>query len=66
MLTIRDLPAPQRAAWRGWFEHMAFGDDAQHAADHLPPHGRGVNGPPGAERDEAIRQFLIKVLSASA
>jgi len=42
-----------------------FGDDAQHAADHLPAHGQGVNGPPSSERDEAIRQFLVKVLSAS-
>jgi len=65
MLTIRDLPAPQRRAWRCWFEHLVFGDEAQHAADHLPPHGQGVNGPSSPERDEAIRQFLLKVLSAN-
>lgn len=65
MLTIRDLPGPQRHAWRGWFEHLVFGDEASHAADHLPPHGRGVNGPPSPERDEAIRLFLLKVLSAN-
>jgi hypothetical protein len=65
MLTIRDLPAAQREAWRSWFEHLVFGDEAQHAADHLPPHGQGVNGPRAPERDEAIRQFLLKVLSAN-
>ena len=65
MLAIRDLPSPQREAWRSWFEHLVFGDDAVHAADHLPPHGRGVNGPRAPERDEAIRQFLLKVLSSS-
>ena len=65
MLTIRDLPAAQRRAWRGWFEHMVFGDEAQHAADHLPAHGQGVNGPPTRERDEMIRQFLLKVLSSN-
>ena len=65
MLAIRDLPAPQREAWRSWFEHLVFGEDARHAADHLPPHGQGVNGPPSPERDEAIRQFLLKVLSGS-
>jgi hypothetical protein len=65
MLTIRDLPMTQRQAWRSWFEHLVFGDGAQHAADHLPPHGQGVNGPASPERDEAIRQFLLKVLSAS-
>jgi hypothetical protein len=65
MLTIRDLPPPQRQAWRAWFEHLVFGDDAAHAADHLPPHGQGVNGPSAPDRNEAIRQFLLKVLSAN-
>jgi hypothetical protein len=65
MLTIRDLPAAQRQAWRAWFEHLVFGDEAPHAADHLPPHGQGVNGPPTPTRDEAIRQFLLKVLSSN-
>ena len=65
MLTIRDLPAAQRKAWHTWFEHLVFDDDAQHAADHLPAHGQGVNGPPSPERDEAIRQFLLKVLSSN-
>jgi hypothetical protein len=31
----------------------------------LSPHGQGVNGPASPERDEMIRQFLLKVLSAS-
>ncbi|HEU4650575.1 MAG TPA: cupin-like domain-containing protein [Croceibacterium sp.] len=65
MLTIRDLPAPQRAAWRNWFDHMVFDEHARAAADHLPLHGQGVNGPATPERDEAIRQFLLKVLSAN-
>ena len=65
MLTIRDLPAPQRQAWRSWFEHLVFGEEAQRAADHLPPHGQGVNGPPAPARDEAIRQFLLKVLAGN-
>jgi len=64
MLTIRDLPQPQRRAWRSWFDHFVFDDDAPGAASHLPPHGQGVNGPPSPERDEAIRQFLLRILSA--
>ena len=64
MLTIRDLPPPQRLAWRSWFEHLVFGEEAPHAAAHLPPHGQGVNGPASPQRDEAIRQFLVKVLSS--
>lgn len=63
MLAIRDLPAPQRQAWKGWFDHFVFGDEAPHAADHLAPHGQGINGPPSPERDEMIRQFLLRVLS---
>jgi hypothetical protein len=65
MLTIRDLPQAQRRAWHSWFEHMVFGDDARHSAEHLPPHGQGVNGPPSPERDEMIRQFLLKVISSN-
>lgn len=64
MLAIRDLPTEQRAAWRHWFDHMVFGEDAPHAADHLPTGAQGVNGPPSPEREEMIRQFLLKVLSA--
>ena len=36
----------------------------QRAARHLPPHAMGVSGPPSAERDAIIRQFLVRVLSA--
>ena len=64
MLAIRDLPQPQRAAWRNWFDHFIFGEDAPNAASHLPPHALGVSGPPSAERDAIIRQFLVRVLSA--
>lgn len=63
LLAIRDLPAPQRRDWKAWFDHFVFGEDAPHAADHLPPHGQGINGPSTPERDEMIRQFLLRVLS---
>jgi hypothetical protein len=63
MLAIRDQPAEQREAWRHWFDHFVFGEDAPHAADHLPAHAQGVNGPSSPERNEMIRQFLLKVLS---
>ena len=54
----------QRQAWRHWFDHFVFGDEAPGAAAHLPPHAQGVTGPPSPERDEMIRQFLLKVLGA--
>jgi hypothetical protein len=63
LMAVRDLPREQREAWRVWFEHFVFGEEAAHAADYLPPHGRGINGPASPERNEAIRQFLIRVLS---
>jgi hypothetical protein len=63
LMAVRDLPREQRLAWRGWFEHFVFADDAAQASDHLPPHGRGINGAGSPERNEAIRQFLIRVLS---
>lgn len=63
ILAIRDQPEPQRAAWRAWFEHMAFGGEAPRSADHLPLHARGVAGPPTPERDATMRRFIAQVLS---
>lgn len=62
LLAIRDLPATERAAWRAWFEHFVFADDAARAADHLPPHAKGVQGPPSSERDQTIKDFVIRGL----
>lgn len=64
MLAIRDQPREQREAWRAWFDHFVFGEDAAHAADHLPPRAKGVNGPSSPERDEQIRRFVVQVLSS--
>lgn len=62
LLAIRDLPPDQRAAWRAWFDHFIFDEDGPRAADHLPPHAQGVQGPASAERDETIRNFVIRGL----
>ena len=43
ILNIRDLPAPQRRAWQGLFEHYVFNAD-EHTVEHLPEHSRGVLG----------------------
>ncbi|MEL6876860.1 MAG: cupin-like domain-containing protein [Pseudomonadota bacterium] len=63
MLAIRDQPLAQKKAWRAWFDHMVFGEDAAKAADHLPAHAQGVNGPASPQRDEQIRRFILQVLS---
>ncbi|MBR0552530.1 cupin-like domain-containing protein [Stakelama marina] len=60
---VRDLPQAERDAWRHWFEHFIFSPDADHAADHLPLHARGVQGPPSPQRSEAIRAFVARALS---
>lgn len=62
LLAIRDLPAAERAAWRIWFDHFIFGDTGAGAADHLPPHAQGVQGPASPERDETIRNFVLRGL----
>ncbi|TMM45175.1 cupin-like domain-containing protein [Qipengyuania marisflavi] len=64
MLSIRDLPQKQREAWRHWFDHFVFGEDAAGAAEHLPPYAQGVNGPASPDRDEQIRRFVVQELSS--
>jgi hypothetical protein len=63
MMAVRDLAGPERAAWKSWFEHLVFSDDAPHAGDHLPEQARTVLGPPSRERTEKIRQYLLGMLS---
>jgi hypothetical protein len=66
LMAVRDLPAAERAVWRGWFETYVFGDEAARAAEHLPPEMRGVLGAAGPERTERIRQFLLRALAGPA
>ena len=65
IMAIRDQPPAQKDAWRAWFDHFVFGDDAASAADHLPPNARMVTGPPSPQRDEMIRRFLAQVLGTN-
>ncbi len=59
LLSIRDLPANEKQAWRALFDHYVFSDEASRAADHLPEHIQGVLGPSSPERDRKIAAFLI-------
>lgn len=63
LMSVRDLPPAEKKAWRAWFEHLVFGDDADQAAAHLPDHARGVMGPGSHERTEKIRHYLLMTLS---
>lgn len=62
MLAVRDLPETEKSAWRHWFEHFVFDPQAADAAAHLPPHARGVSGPPSAARAQGVRAFVLRAL----
>jgi hypothetical protein len=58
-LTLRDLPADQRAVWRALFDHYVF-SDPESALGHLTPAQRGLLGPPSAARTREIRNVLAQ------
>jgi hypothetical protein len=62
MLAIRDMPRAQRIAWRQWFDHYVFGDDAPQAADHLPERVRGAAGPVSSERNARFTEQIARGL----
>lgn len=64
LLSIRDLPINEKRAWRAFFDHYIFSEDAADAAAHLPDHIKGVLGPSTSERDQKIIAFLMGGLSA--
>jgi hypothetical protein len=59
LLTIRDLPADQRAVWESIFQQLVFKDPEQ-ALAHLPPAQRGMLAPPSVERTRSIREKLAR------
>lgn len=62
MMAVRDLPDTERAAWRGWFDHLVFNSAAPEAGAHLPERMRTVLGAKSDERSQRIRRFLIAAL----
>ena len=62
LLAVRDRPEGERQAWRALFAHFVFDADPADR-DHLPPHARGVLGPPSEARSALIRNFLLGSLS---
>ena len=61
-LSLRDLPADQRAVWKGLFDVLVF-SDPETALAHLPPDKRGLLGPPSMERTREIRSVLLQAFS---
>ena len=62
VITMRNLPPPEMAAWRNMFDHYIFGDDGD-PAEHLPEKARGVLGKHGPELVARVKKLLIEVLS---
>ena len=65
MLSLRSLPANQRAAWRAMFEYYVFqaGDDP---AAHIPAEVAGILGPVTADSIAQMRKSLIDALKRDA
>lgn len=62
LLSVRDVSPGERAAWRLWFDHYVFSDNAASAVDHLPAAARGVLGPVSPQRTETMRAYLRRTL----
>lgn len=62
MLTIRDLPATERAAWRDFFDHYVFQTHGDPMA-HLPVEARGLMAPMTREIEARLKRLLIGPLS---
>ncbi len=61
LLTMRDLPAAQRRAWQGIFDHYVFNAGPDTAA-HIPEHARHALAPLTAEGAANLRGHLIQRL----
>jgi mannose-6-phosphate isomerase-like protein (cupin superfamily) len=63
LMSVRHLPAPQRAAWRVVFEHYVFGDEDPGA--HLAPELKGVLGPLSPQLARNVRAFVGHAMKGS-
>lgn len=62
VITVRDLPPNELAAWRNMFNHYIFGDDGD-PVEHLPENARGFLGKRTPELVARVKDLLIKALS---
>ena len=61
IMSLRDLPAEQRAAWRQIFDHYVF-DQNEQTIEHIPEHIRGVLERMDEESARTIRILLLNKL----
>jgi len=62
LLSLRDLPAEQREAWRGIFYHYVFEPD-EDTVRHIPERSRGVLAPLGDAAARGLRALLLNRLN---
>jgi len=62
LMTVRDLPPAQRAAWAELFRHYVFEADDETAA-HIPPGARGLLDPMNDNTSRMVRAQLLKRLN---
>ena len=61
-MSLRDLPADQRAVWKDLFDLLIFTNPEDSMA-HLAPQRRGLLGPPSAQRLRDVRNILAQTFS---
>ena len=62
LLSLRDRPAQEKAAWRAIFDYYVFGSP-ERAGEHLPTHARGNLAPMDETKARRLRAFLINRLN---
>ena len=62
LLSLRDRPAPEKAAWKALFDYYVFGDPDR-AAAHLPEAARGPLAPIDATAARRLRAQLLHRLN---
>jgi hypothetical protein len=62
LLSLRDRPEPEKAAWRALFDHYVFGP-ADRAGAHLPEHAKGALAPLDAAGARRLRALLLNRLN---
>jgi hypothetical protein len=62
LISLRDRPPQEKAAWRAMFDYYVFGTPGR-AAEHLPEHARGNLAPMDDTKARRLRAFLISRLN---
>lgn len=61
VMTLRDLPPEERAAWREMFRHYVF-ESGDETVAHIPPGARGSLGPVDEEAARKLRAAIRNLL----